>query len=136
MLLSILLPLHLLPPLWIKAGQGASHHRARCQTECVDVHGCQSSTGSQENGEVRCGEMSRHRPGYSHTALSWICITEECHAACEMCASVCACVDVFTCFISVTVLDSRSGALTYFPQLQFWQVLCLLCAFLMIQLAQ
>lgn len=34
---SILLLLHLHPRLWIKAGQGAPNHKARCQAECVDV---------------------------------------------------------------------------------------------------
>lgn len=35
--LSISLLLHLLPHRWIKAGQGASNHRVRCQAERVDV---------------------------------------------------------------------------------------------------
>lgn len=33
-------------------------------------------------------------------------------------------------------LGQEIQALTYFPQLQFWQVFGLLCAFLMIQLAE
>jgi len=54
--LSSPLPLHLHPPVWIKAGQGASYHGARRQTECADVRGCQRSTGSLERKEEGGGE--------------------------------------------------------------------------------
>ncbi len=61
---------------------------------CADVR---AQLAPRKKGEVRCGEISRHRPGYNRAASSWICIMEECHSACEACASVCVCVDVFKC---------------------------------------
>lgn len=48
------------------------------------------------------------------------------------------CMEVFTRFVSVGGggVGQQIQALTYFPQLQWWQLLSLLCAFLIVQLAQ
>lgn len=62
LLLSISHPLHLVALLWIKAGQGASHHSAQCQTEHADVSRCQSSSRKQGSE----GKLSRLRAGHNH----------------------------------------------------------------------
>lgn len=57
--LSVSLLLHLLPHRRIKAGQGASNRRVRCQAECVDVRAPLEGGGGPKNteGESRCWKI-------------------------------------------------------------------------------